>query len=292
MTIGVLVTNYDSWALAMECITANICFCGSNLSQIVLVDDCSRLPVPELSGLPVELIRNQSNLGFAKSLNIGIAQLNTDIIVIFDADARPLHDYTDRMLREFTQDTSLALLGFRTVDEEDKPTTSYDTEPGTASLILGQALHLRLKSWVERKETRICITTCAMAIRKAALKDIIGFDEQLDWLDVDLDFSMNINRSQWKLKVASELVAFHKGGGTPMLTANRVLKFYQNRWYLLRKYGKVRHPRIAKGIILARLYLEYLLLALAGKFLTKSAASRVDKLAGRRRIITYCKNHY
>lgn len=291
LSVGVLITNYNSWDLALACAAANFELCGSQLAQVVLVDDHSS-PPPTVDMGRLQLVCNETNLGFAKSLNKGLSLLQTDLVVIFDADARPLHNYVAEVVREFTQDPALGLLGFRTVDENNHDTPSFCWEPGVSSLLLGQALHARLGRWLDRDDKKICLFTCAMVIRKEALKDLIGFNEQLDWLDVDLDFSMAVHRSRWSLKINPHLVAYHEGRGTPMITSQRVLKFYKNRWLLLQKFGKIRQPRLTKVGVLMRLRVEYLLLLIGSKLMFRDEAVRRDKLSGRRNIIQYCRNNY
>lgn len=290
--IGVLVTNHNSWDLAGHCVAKNRALCGEKIDRLLLVDDCSTTPSPPPMDCEFELIRNESHLGFAKTLNKGVRALGTDIVVIFDADAFPLHDYVDAVRAEFEQAPALAALGFRTVDREGKPTSSCLQEPSALSLILGQRLYAIYQAAFEKNETRSCLTTCALAVRSAAFTELGGFDEELDWLDVDLSLSMKINRSHWRLKAAPRIVAFHQGGGTPTATAQRVLSFYQNRWPLLRKFDKLKNPPLAKRFIVARLRFEYLVLRLAGTILFRDTDRRLDKIAGRKAIIHYCLENY
>ncbi len=292
LTVGVLVTNYNSWNIALSCVDAHLRLCGPRLSRVLLIDDCSTQPPPQTIDARVTVVRNETNLGLVKSLNKGIQLLNTDIVVLFDADAKPLNDYFDDVVNAFSSDTTLALLGFRTVDENNNPTASSDVEPGLSSLLLGQAMYAQYQKFQNKSRHNLSIYTCSMAVRKEAFDDLGGFDEQFDWLDLDHDFSMRVNRSQWSLAIATRLIAFHKGGGSPQVTSRRVLRFYQNRWYLLRKFDKVKYPGLAKFIVLTRLKAEYLLLCAASRMLFKDENVRHDKIRGRRKIIQFCRDHY
>lgn len=291
-SVGVLVTNYDSWDLALSCVDATLKLCGDRLDKIVLLDDCSPTNPPDVPQNGFEIIRNETNLGFAKTLNKGFAVLDTDVVIHFDADACPLNDFLETVVAEFTQYPSLAVLGFRAVDENNASMPSYDKEPNAFSLLLGQQLYARSQAFWERNERRICAWMCGIAIRRTAFDELGGFDEQFDLLDLDLEFGMRVNRSLWRTKISQELVIFHKGGGTPMLLSNRLLKFYRNRWILLRKHHKITQPRIAKNVILTRLRLEYLLLSVAGVILYPNTEIRQDKLSGRKRIISHCQQSY
>lgn len=292
LSVGVLVTNYNSWELARQCIEANLQLHGDTLARVVLLDDASTTPPPFGSDGRFELIINPKNLGFAANLNQGVKLMGTDIVLIFDADARPLRPYLDTLLREFHSDVQLALVGFSTEDEQGNPTPSTDKEPNAWSLILGQAVYARLQRFIERGETRECLWLCALAVRASAFDELGGFDTDFDLLDVDIDLSMRVHRSNYHLQARDDLLAFHTGGGTPMFLSHRLLRFYANRWRTLRKHGKMKSPQLCKFAILLRLQIELNVLRLLGTRLFPDAAVRRDKLEGRRRIIRYCRTHY
>lgn len=292
LSVGVLVTNYNSWELARQCIEANLQLHGDALTRVVLLDDASTTPPPFESDGRFELIINPKNLGFAANLNQGVRMMGTDIVLIFDADARPLRPYLNTLLHEFDSDAQLALVGFSTVDEQGNPTPSTDKEPNVWSLILGQAVYARLQRFIEHDEKRECLWLCALAVRATAFEELGGFDTDFDLLDVDIDLSMRVHRSNYHLQARADLLAFHTGGGTPMFLSHRLLRFYANRWRTLSKHGKMKSPQLCKFAILLRLQIELSMLRLLGTRLFPDAAVRRDKIEGRRRIIRYCRTHY
>ena len=292
LTVGVLVTNYNSWELARQCVEAHLELHGDRLARVVLLDDASPQPAPFESDGRFELIINPKNLGFAANLNQGVTLMGTDIVLIFDADARPRDPYFDRVVAEFSADPDLALTGFATINEAGAPTPSSDKEPNAWSLILGQALYARLGRFLELPEKRVCLWLCTLGVRREIFEQLGGFDEGFDLLEADIDLSMRVHRANKRLKLLDDVVAFHSGGGTPMSLSSRLLRFYANRWRLLVKHDKMRFPQFYKSLILLRLRVELAVLRAAGKRLFPDAAVRRDKLEGRRRIIRYCRTHY
>jgi GT2 family glycosyltransferase len=131
-----------------------------------------------------------------------------------------------------------------------------------------------------------------MAVRKTAFQELNGFDENFDWLDLDHDFSMRMNRSHWKVAVAPGPRAFHEGSGTPQLTRNRLLRFYKTRWYLLGKFNRIPAKKLIKVLILGRLCAEYLILLGLGPLLFRNKAVREDKVQGRRELLSFCLRNY
>ena len=281
-TLGVLVTNYETWDLTRSCLDGVLAH-RDGVDRILVVDDASRQPPPPLDA-GVEVRRNPENLGLVRSLNLGVQALGTDLVVLFDSDARPLGPFAAEAQARFAANPRLAVLGFATVDAAGNPTGSSDEGPDVWSLVLGQRLSARWER-VRPRPGRLCVYTCAMVLRRSAFAALGGFDEAFDWLDLDHDLCMRAWRAGWRVEQAPGLVAFHQGSGAPQETSRRVARFYRNRWYLLRKHGKVRRPGLVRALVLGRLRAELLLLRLLGRFLFRDPAVRADKLSGRRSLL-------
>ncbi len=286
--IGVVITNCDTWGLTLRCLDRLAPFRAA-LSDVVVVDDASVYPDPDRLPHGVRLLRNPGRLGYGRSLDRGIRGLDADVAVIFDSDAYPTSDFAAEIHSLFGADPRLAIAGFRTVDEKGRPTGSHEMEPGVACLVLGQRLHALWSRLVRRRQGAFHIFSCAMALRKTAFEALGGLDLSFDFLDLDTDLSMRARRAGWTVIHAPALAAFHVGSGSPQKTSERVLRFYRNRWRLLRKFGKIRHPRLVRALILARLSAELLALRVLGPLVVREPETLADKLAGRRRVLEYVR---
>jgi GT2 family glycosyltransferase len=286
-TLGVVVTNYDSAALTARCLEGVLGH-REGIDRILVVDDASPQGPPAPPDPTVEVRVNPENLGLIRSLNRGIREIGTDLVVLFDSDARPLVPFAARVQQCFATDPRLAVLGFATVDEAGRPAGSHDDEPEIWSLLLGQRLHALTKR-LSRGRGNLCVYTCAMALRRTAFDELGGFDETFDWLDLDNDLCMSAHRAGWRVAHEPSLVALHTGSGAPQTTSQRVLRFYKNRWRLLSKFGKVRRPASIRALILGRLAVEMLALRLIGPLLVPNSRDREDKLAGRRAVFDYIR---
>jgi GT2 family glycosyltransferase len=279
-TLGVVVTNYDSWDLTRECLAAVLSY-ADHIDSILLVDDASPSQPPPLDGR-VRLMVNSHNLGLVRSLNRALELIKTDLVVVFDCDAVPLTDFTAPVRRAFAAESRLALVGFATVDGERRPTASFESEPDVASLVLGQRLHrVYLRRRRDSGSAPLCVYACAMALRRSAFAELGGFDERFDWLDFDHDFSMRVHRSPWQLRILPEVVVRHSGSGAPQRSSQRVRRFYRNRWLLLAKHGKIRWPILVRGVIVARLAVEALALRTLAALPGRHRTSMREKARGR-----------
>jgi len=291
LSIGVLVLNYNTWELALRALHAAIHLETENVSEFLLFDDGSPDVPPDGIDPRITVVRGGSNVGFARALQTAIPQMKSDIVVLFDSDACPLTPFADRVRKHFESDPRLGQLGFRAEDENGSQTESFFAEPTQWSLILGQALYSRVPKRALRP-SNLCVITGCMATRMEAYQDVGGFDPALNFLDVDVDYSMRLRRRGWKIEVESSIKAFHVGGGTVQAQRNRVLHFYTSRWHLLRKHKVMWSPRLARAVILARLVCECNMLVLFGSRLFRTPEVLEDKLLGRKALLSLVREHF
>ncbi len=292
LSIAILMTNYNTWDLARKCAESCYLHDQGNFNSLLVYDDCSQVEPGEAFPDGAKIYRGSPNVGLTKALNIAFQMVSEDVVVLFDSDSYPTTPFCEDVLGMFENDPNLGMIALRTVGQLGRPTESYTTEPNFWSLLLGQSLYAKSEKFLADKSGRISVFTCAMAVRKKAFDELNGFDENFDWLDLDHDFSMRMNRSNWKVAVAQHPRIFHEGGGTPQLTRNRLLRFYKTRWYLLKKFNRLPNARIIRGLILLRLRTEYLVLFIFGRVLIADKIRREDKLQGRLQLIQFCSGYY
>jgi GT2 family glycosyltransferase len=292
LSVAILVTNYNTWELTQRSVQHCYRHDEGHFNTLLVYDDCSRTEFKGTFPGTTRIHRGSPNVGLAKAYNISFGLISEDIVIVFDSDAYPATPFCDDVKELFEKDPSLGLVGFHTISRDGHPTQSYTTEPNIWTLLLGQALYARMERWLADRSERICLFSCAMAVRKAAFQELNGFDENYDFLDIDCDFSLRINRSRWKIAVAPGPRIVHEGGGSPQLTRHRVLRFYKSRWYLLRKFYRLPMKKLLKMLILLRLCAEYLILLSLGPLFIKDKAVREDKIQGRRELIEFCIGNY
>ncbi|MCH4822762.1 glycosyltransferase [Gramella lutea] len=285
MELGILVTNYNTWELTSTCIRNCVKYADSAIDQFVVVDDNSTEKF-ENHFDEIELIQNKRNLGLIRSLNKGLNQIETDLILILDSDAWPLENYITQIKKFFSENPEVGIATFQTENAKGKPSQSFEAEPGALSLILGQQLYRIYIKYFMKNPDEINVFTCAMVIRRKVLDEIGLFDENFDWLELDHDICMRASRKGWKIQVMP-LRAFHKGSGTPQQVGKRVVRFYKNRWYLLRKFRKVKLENLTAILISFRLSIELLLIWSIGPLYYKDRSTVQDKAYSRRKMISY-----
>ena len=285
MELGILVTNYNTWELTSTCIENCLKYADSTIDQFVVVDDNSTEKFDHDFD-EIELIQNKRNLGLIRSLNKGLNQMETELILILDSDAWPLENYINGIKKFFSENPDVGIATFQTENSEGNSSNSFEAEPGALSLILGQQLYrIYIKNFLKNPK-EINVFTCAMVIRRKVLDEIGLFDENFDWLELDHDICMRASRKGWQIQIMP-IRAFHKGSGTPQQVGQRVVRFYKNRWYLLRKFNKIRLENLTAMLISFRLSLELILVWSIGPLYYRDRSIVKDKAYSRRKMISY-----
>ncbi len=296
MNFGVLITNYQAWPVTAETIKAVLEFGGDALTEVLIVDDCSDAPPTWPIDSRVKIHRNATNQGYVRSVNIGMAQIREELVVMLDCDARPLTPIAAVIAKAFSEDAKLGALGF--IQTDDSKTLRPSGEPGPAAVefVIGPAfwsrLPQRLRDFISPPASYLCLHSCCFAFRKSAFEEVNGFDESFDFLDADMDFSVCLNRAGWKTAVTPEIICFHLGGGSPQSTTTRVLRLHRNRWQLLRKHGLVRHEALSRLLLTIRHMVELTVLSLLWLTSRSKAPELVAKIQCRRELIRRVSNNY
>lgn len=291
-SLGVVITSYNTTPLTLRCIEGLHRYSTRQPDEIVVVDDASTQPLRDALPPGIILVENQANQGYVRSVNLGVARLSTDVVLLLDSDAAPVSDVVAPTQAHFARKPQLGALGFRLVDQQGRTTGSEQPEPTALGLAVGQALEARFLATRPHPKGWFTIHSCAIAFRRQVFSDLGGFDERFDFLDADTDFSMRLWRAGWTLDRETNIRILHEGGGSPQTTARRVVRFHTNRWRLLEKHGLISHPSLLKGVLSFRHAAELAWLMGPAALLNRDGAKRRDKLDGRRRLISTVWNSY
>lgn len=264
MTLGVLITNYQAWNSTEATLRSILHYSGELLDQIVVVDDASDAP-DQWNGNPlVKIHRNQTNIGYVRSVNVGMSLIKTDLVVLLDCDAQLCTPFVHELKQRFSSNPKLAVLGFTQTDQSGDLRPSGEQVPGWIDFVLGPALFNRLPFKLKKKLTadgsRLCIHSCCMAVRNESFRTVGGFDEEFDFLDADMDFSWRLLENDFVNEITPQIVCFHPGGGSPQSTGLRVIRHHKNRWLLLRKHRAIRHLSLVKAALFLRHLIELCIL--------------------------------
>lgn len=252
--VSIVIPVYGQWHLVKRNVDALVQYDMEHIKEIIIVDDCSPEKNIYIFNDFVRIIQTDRNRGYAGTVNTGLKLANTDIIVLLDSDAYPIAPFISQLLSIYDKDESTGCVGFATIDDEGNTTGSYTYEPSLMGLIGGQQLELRLNL---RNSDEILPFSCSVSFRKACLEQMNYFDEKnFPVLDADLDISMRIHHSRWKLLFNKDIIVCHKGGSSYKINYKRVLLFHESRWRLLKVHGMIQYPLLTKLALTVRVKAE------------------------------------
>jgi len=220
--VCVILVNYFGAADTRECIQSleN----SSVPMQVVVVDNSPNDPELEkvLQDYPaVHLINAPENLGFGRGNNLGIdwAIKNTDceFIFIFNNDAMVQTNTIEYLLKAMKEHPEAAIISPRIVFAEEPDKLWYgggevDWRRGGGKVpgVLGSAnAHLAMTA---RHVT--FATGCAMFFRRAVLERQKGFDDRFFMYEEDLELSLRVQESGWKIWYEPMALVYHVGQGS------------------------------------------------------------------------------
>ncbi len=181
--------------------------------EIIVVDDGSTDDTYKIakSFKGVKVIKNKTNLGTAKSRNIGTKAAKGEIIAFTDDDCRPRPTWIKELYAGYNDDTVMGVGGDIISNDTSSLTlrylkTSQINKPLDNKLLKSKSPFYRFASYVKaltglnrqipnRKRSVYSVATANASFRKAALEKIGMFDERFTFAGEDVDLCKRLNKA-------------------------------------------------------------------------------------------------
>ena len=168
MTVGVLITNFQSWPLTVRSVSELLKWSGDHISQIIIVDDASDAPASWVGNSRVVIHHNTRNCGYVASINIGMDLMRSDVVLMLDCDAYPLMDFEPTLVSRFSADVRLAALGATAKNAAGDESMTGEPYPTLPYFLAGQGLGARCKGTGGFQALASYCTLIVPAVRTAA----------------------------------------------------------------------------------------------------------------------------
>ena len=200
--------------------------------------------------LPVRVIENTTNTGFATAQNKILETITSRVHLILNPDAFLDKDSITEGLKLFLLHKDIALLGFFGQDGSKKSAHLAKGYPTILALIVRGLPKLRLrrffktqldlyeyrdKSFGEPQEVTM-ISGCAVLADVGVLKNIGGFDECFFLYFEDFDLSLRAAR-HGKILFSGASKVTHLGGRTSSRGPRRIFYFIRSAIQFYRRHG-------------------------------------------------------
>lgn len=250
--LSIVIVNWNSGQQLRQCLRSieHADKKGFEFDKVVVVDNGSIDGSADglLSGkLPIEVVRNFKNTGFAAACNQGAKGSQADFLLFLNPDTSITRESLvvplDYMSSEAAR--TVGICGVRMVDEKGVTHRSCTRFP-TPGMFLFDSLGLDrifprlfpshfLREWDHMEDRRVDHVIGAFYLmRREIFEAMQGFDERFFVYLEDLDFSKRAHDLGWETQYLANPAIYHKGGGSSeQVKAKRL--FYATRSRIL--YG-------------------------------------------------------
>lgn len=249
-SIDIVIVNWNAGLQLRACLESVIKADkkGINLIRVVIVDnastDLSLENITELN-LPLNIIRNDINLGFAAACNQGAQKSKADYLLFLNPDTI-LNDNSltaPVCFMQKSENTHVGITGIQLVDEKNlvsrtcaefpTPAMFYAKMLGLDQIIPRRFPSHAMSEWDHNTNKKVDhVIGAFFLVRTSLFRLIQGFDTRYFVYLEDLDFSLRAKQNGFDSYYLADVRAFHKGGGTSdQIKATRL--FYSLRSRIL-----------------------------------------------------------
>lgn len=258
-SIAIIIVNWNAGDWLRTCLESlrGACADTFTLSDTIVVDNGSTdgsLAAIDALGVPVKLIHNAVNRGFAAACNEGAWSTSSDYLLFLNPDTRLFHDSLSMPLIFMEQPANrhVGICGIKLIDENGNvarhcsrfptPLTWIARAAGIdrafPSLKLGQFM----ADWDHLSSQAVPqVIGAFFLVRRCVFKALGGFDERYFVYFEEADFALRAAKQGWTSFYLAEPTVFHAGGGTSrQVKAERL--FYSLRSRLLYAFKHFSAP--------------------------------------------------
>lgn len=251
--LTIVIVNWNAGALLRDCVRSIEVAgqAGFEFGQVVIVDNGSTdgsLDGLEFTDLPLKIIKNTENKGFAAACNQGAQGSRADYLLFLNPDTRLFADSLTVPLAfmEAAQNQSVGICGIQLIDEHAEISRSCARFP-TPRMFFSKVFGLDrlfpvffeshfMVEWGHKENRAVNhVIGAFFLVRRQLFEQLNGFDERFFVYLEDLDFSLRAKKLGWTSYYLADAQAYHKGGGTSEQIKARRL-FYSLRSRILYGY--------------------------------------------------------
>ncbi|WP_035888204.1 glycosyltransferase family 2 protein [Legionella norrlandica] len=219
INIGVIIINYNSGKYLLKALRA-LAIQTYKPYQIIIFDNASSEPIPQdirCLNLPLTIIENDTNLGFATGNNRAAEYLSPEInwIALLNPDAYPHKDWLKEMVNAIREYPQFAFLGCKLICEQEPHLLD-----GT-----GDCYHVSGKAWRKNHRKPLSrdpghiseiFSPCAAAAlyHREAFNNAQGFDDHYFCYYEDIDLAFRLWLLGYKGGYVPKAIVEHTGSAT------------------------------------------------------------------------------
>ena len=276
LRVAVIIVNYNSGSHLADCLTSLDASLTGLTWHAVVVDNASTDGSDRAAERMdrVQLVRLQSNTGFAAAANRGARMSDARLLLFLNPDCRVTPRFVDPLLSELESHTCCGAVAPLVINEDGSPQGNARGDPTMMTGLFGRSSTLsRLfpsAPWARRNvvhrrglpegQTSASVDwvsgSCVL-VRREAFDEVDGFDERyfLYWEDADL--CRRLRNAGWEIRIRADARVVHVGARSSHTVKPLAIRAFHRSAYLY--YATHISPSrwnprrwLAAGLLLAR----------------------------------------
>ncbi len=245
----ILIVTYNSEEDITNCLQSIIRYSQAHIGKIVIIDNASTDQTAVIisnfiqPNVTINAILNKTNLGFSKANNIGLALVDSELVLFLNPDTILINDLIGEVIDIFAENQSIGVVGPGLITPNGILQYGFGKTPTVFTIIFEflksgwyNKLMFYLKLPYRIKEVDWVSGGCLFS-KSTIIKRIGGFDEKMFMYAEDVDLCLRIKKEGYFIKYASNLQIVHIGGKSQIQNREQALiSNFQSRLYFINKY--------------------------------------------------------
>ncbi len=253
--ISVIIISYDGIDFINDCISSVIDSLESTAFEVIVVDNGSVDGSVELirDKYPqVRVIKNESNLGFARAVNQGLEIARGEFILILNQDTKIMNKAIPKLAVGMKRDSKIGTIGPKFISSDGTLQNSARSFPryrdlfyvfsGLACLFPESKIFSNWKmGWFDHQTEKTIDQPigAALMIRREVFMKVGYFDTNFPLFFNDVDYCRRVKQAGYEnLYYPEAVVMHHVGASTGKRKAAMIMESHRAMYKYFRKYNR------------------------------------------------------
>jgi len=276
--VSIVITAYNSKNLLEKCITSIIDSVKNHTYEIIVVDDASTDGTSEMitnifKDSSIKIIKNQMNVGYVRSNNLGIKSSNAEYVLSLNNDTEVLANAIDKLIDFIDIHPQVGAVGPKLLNSDGSiqlqcrrkfptPLSAFTYFSGISRLFpMNKFFNSYLMSYPDDQGPIEVDSLCgaAMLVRRETIEKVGLMDESYFMYGDDIDWCYRIKKAGWKIYYFPDAEIVHYGGmgGSRKKPFRNIFEFHRSMAVYYKKHYSVSYIFLANWVVYCGIWLKY-----------------------------------
>ncbi len=270
--LSIIIASYNTATLLRDCLNSIFQYPPKGQFEIIVIDNGSTdesVAMLEKNFSNVQLVKNKSNLGFAKANNIGIKLSQGDYALLLNSDTLILPKTLDKIIDYLDSHPKTGILGPKLIGPEGKiiQMSWWGSHPSITGEIIIKffapkyiskyPLTRFIINYLQRKERKVShVAGASMAIKKEVFADIGLLEENFFLCFEEPDFCWRAKKNGWEVVFNPEIEVVHRLGSSIKKMGDQFqIHYRKSQLYFYKKHHSRYQQNMLKLYLLIKFYI-------------------------------------